>query len=58
MKKFRVIAVMTTYLETEIEANDVDEAYEIAEDLDGGEFTPIKDSGDWEIYEVTIKDQA
>lgn len=55
-KKFKVVATMTTYLTAEIEAEDVDQAYEIAHDLDGGQFTPIPDTGDWEIYEVTIKE--
>lgn len=53
MKKFKVVATMTTYLTTEIEAEDVDQAYDIAHDLDGGEFTEIPHMGDWEIYEVT-----
>ena len=54
MKKFRAVAVMRTYYELEIEAETLDEAQELAQEADGGDYTPIKgDVGDWEIYDVT-----
>lgn len=54
MKKFRAVAVMRTYFELEIEAETMDEACELAQEADGGSYTPIKgDVGDWEIYDVT-----
>jgi len=54
MKKFRAVAVMRTYYEIEIEAEDYDQAWLAAKDADGGLFERIKgDVGDWEIYDVT-----
>ena len=50
-KKFKVIATMYTKLICEIEAENMDEAWEIAENTDGGDFTALPD-GDWEIYDV------
>ncbi len=51
MKKFKVIATMYTKLVLEVEANDIDEAWAIGKEADGGEFTALPD-GDWEIYDV------
>ena len=39
MPKYRVTAVMRTYLETEVAAATIEEAREIAAELDGAEFT-------------------
>ena len=53
MKKFKVTAVMSTYLTVEIEAEDGNEAYALAQDMDGADFEPISpDAGDWRIYDV------
>jgi hypothetical protein len=53
MKKFKVIAVMSTYLTAEIEAENEDQAYEIARDMGGGCFDPVReDAGDWRICDV------
>jgi hypothetical protein len=55
MKKFKAVAVMRTYFELEIEAETLDEACKLAQEADGGSYTPIKgESGDWEIYDVTV----
>lgn len=51
MKKFKVTATMYTKLVCEIEANSLDEAWEIAKETDGGSFTALPD-GDWEILDV------
>ena len=54
MKKFKVTAVYTSYCTTEIEAEDEDQAYELARELDGGEFDPMGQGDDsWRIYDVT-----
>jgi len=54
MKKFKVTAVMTTYLTAEIEAENEDQANEIARDMDGGQFEELDPfSGGWRIYDVT-----
>lgn len=52
MHKYNVLARVTTYLETEIEAEHEDQAWEIAQGLDGGEFIGKANWGDWEIYSV------
>jgi hypothetical protein len=51
MKKFTVTATMYTKLKLEIEAHDIDEAWRLAREADGGSFTALPD-GDWEIYDV------
>jgi hypothetical protein len=52
MAKFRAVATYTSYCEVIIEAESEDEAFEIAQSMDGGDFTPI-DGGDWDIDSVT-----
>lgn len=55
MKKYKVKAYYTTYCYAEIEADNEDQAWQIAEDMDGGEFKQA-DTGDWEIdYVMEIK---
>tara|TARA_X000001382_G_scaffold120717_1_gene102474 strand:- start:2192 stop:2383 length:192 start_codon:yes stop_codon:yes gene_type:complete len=52
-KKYRVVATSFTHLESEIEAENEDDAWEIAKETDGSEFSEIKDDrGDWLIYDV------
>ena len=51
MKTFKVTATMYTKLVCEIEANDIDEAWAIARETDGGAFTALPD-GDWDILDV------
>ena len=38
MKKYKVMAVMTSYVYLTVEAKNKEEAYDIADDTDGGEF--------------------
>jgi hypothetical protein len=51
MKKFKIHASYTTYLSATIEAENRDEAREIAYNMDGSDF---KDTGmgDWNIDEI------
>ena len=51
MKTYRVTAQYTTYVYVDIDAEDADQAWEAARDMDGGDF---KDSGygDWDIESV------
>jgi len=51
MKTFKATAVYTTYCTIEFEAEDEDQAYEMARDMDGGDFTP-QDIGDWRVVEI------
>lgn len=51
-KKYRVWAKMTSYSYLDVEAKSEDEAINIANETDGGEFIPTtsEDSaGDWKI---------
>tara|TARA_X000001388_G_scaffold66727_1_gene53676 strand:- start:559 stop:759 length:201 start_codon:yes stop_codon:yes gene_type:complete len=52
MKKYRVIALMTTELELFVEAENKHEAVDIAYETDGGQFQEIPYSGDWNIEMV------
>mgnify|MGYP003350534998 CR=1 FL=1 len=53
MKKYKVIASYVTQCEVEIEAEDMDQAYLIAKELDGGSFKTTIDGDDWQIEQVT-----
>lgn len=53
MKKFKVTASYITYCTAEVEAEDRDQAYDIARDMDGGDFTPSEENFDWHISQVT-----
>ena len=58
MKTYKVIASLTTYFFEYVEAENEDQAYAIAKDMDGGAFIPVDQGigGDWSIdnvYEVT-----
>lgn len=55
MKKFRVQASYVSYCYAVVEAENEDEAYEKARELDGSDFEPDYSSagaGDWAIYDV------
>lgn len=53
MKRFRVSAVMSSSLTCEIEAESVEEAWEIAYETDGSDFTVLPFSDSWELYDMT-----
>lgn len=48
MKKFRITASYETYLYLDVVADTLEQALQVAEDSDGGEWTEY-DHGDWEI---------
>jgi hypothetical protein len=55
--KYRVLASYVSYVYADIEADNIDEAKEIAYDMDGGDFKQNKyvtysGLGDWNIDEV------
>ena len=52
MKKFKVTASYITYCTAEVEAEDRDQAYEMARDMDGGDFTQSRDNYDWHISDI------
>lgn len=51
-KKYRVFAECVTVSYIDIEATDEQEARDIAEDMDGGDFIVCNDAGDWRITTV------
>jgi len=53
MKKFKVVASSISYYTVEIEAENDDEAWGIAKEMDGGDFEEEGGYGDWEIYSVS-----
>lgn len=57
-KKFRVWATYQSDCYLDIEAEDKDEAYAIAKNTDGGDFTPNDDidNDSWEIKEYDIEE--
>ena len=52
MKTYRIVASMTTYCYANVEAENEDAAYAIAQDMDGGDFTTDPMRGDWSIDSV------
>lgn len=52
MKTYKIRVTMTTYLETEIEAEDQDQAWETALNMDGDAFTEVPHSGGWEVTDA------
>ena len=52
-KKYRVFAKSSDILEATIEAESEEEAWQLAEEMDGGEFDlPDERDADWHIYDV------
>jgi hypothetical protein len=49
--KYRVLASYVSYVYADIEADNINEAKEIAYDMDGGDFKQTS-FGDWNIDEV------
>jgi hypothetical protein len=58
MKTYKVKATMKTYLITEIEAENEEEAWEIANDLDGGLFEEVPYTGGWDVTDVIELEEA
>jgi hypothetical protein len=52
MKKFKVVVSSISYYTVEIEAENDDEALDIARDMDGADFE-ADGVDDWEIYSVS-----
>jgi hypothetical protein len=51
MKQYRITAYYTTSCFAYVEAEDEDQAYNIAREMDGGSFENA-DKGDWRIIDV------
>jgi hypothetical protein len=58
MTTYKVLAQYTTYVYTHIEAENYEQAQELANNLDGSDFKETG-QGDWDIYSVEkIKETA
>ncbi len=55
-KTYDVTVRCITYLHAEVEAEDFEEAYSIAEDMDGGEFEEEWGSAQWDIASIENED--
>ena len=53
MKTYKITASYTTQCTIEIQARDADHAYELAHELDGGDFETQIDGDDWQIDRIT-----
>lgn len=49
MAKYTIWAKQTSYLFVEVEADSFEEAAEMYEDIDGGDFTEEISTADWEL---------
>jgi hypothetical protein len=55
MKTFTVRASYSAMCETEVKANDIDEAYALAQKLDGSVYDTHCDPDDWHIEDISEK---
>jgi hypothetical protein len=57
VKTYKVIAAMTTYCIAEIQAENEDQAHDIAKNMDGGSFETLRgrfeELGDWHITDIS-----
>ena len=56
MKKqnYRVYAEVSTRCYLDVEASSEEEALQIGEDADGGDFISEEDTGDWSVYQAVL----
>lgn len=57
MPKYKAYATISYDLVCEFEVEDGRDAWELAEQLDGGDFKEIDGSSDWKIYEVELVEE-
>lgn len=58
MKTYKAYATISYDLVCEFEVEDDEDAWEFAEQIDGGDFKEIPMSGDWKIYEVELIEES
>lgn len=56
-KRYKVVAMMSTYCYVYVDANSNSEAMEIASEMDGSDFIPMEQGtvGDWKITEAILQ---
>ena len=52
MKTFKVTACYFTYCTATVEAESEEQAYELAREMDGGDFKQSGELGDWHINDI------
>jgi hypothetical protein len=57
MKTYRILASYTVYCSLEVDAENADEAREMAQEADGGDFDS-DEHGDWNIDDVIELEEA
>tara|TARA_E500000318_G_C3474319_1_gene177788 strand:+ start:462 stop:629 length:168 start_codon:yes stop_codon:yes gene_type:complete len=50
--KYRIVAEMSTLLEAFVEAKTLEEAETMAQNMDGGNFQELENSGGWQVTSV------
>ena len=53
---YKVVASYVTFVEAEVEADSFDEARNLYEGMDGGEFVADPFSGDWRLEFIQCED--
>ena len=52
MKRYMAYATISYDLECEFEVEDDEDAWDVARNLDGGDFKELDGSAEWKVYEV------
>ena len=51
-RKYKAYALITYELECEFEVPDGEDPWDVAREIDGGNFREIDGTSDWKLYEV------
>jgi hypothetical protein len=51
-RKYKAYALITYELECEFEVPDGEDPWDVAREIDGGDFKEIDGTSDWKLYEV------
>jgi hypothetical protein len=52
MNKYRVYASYVVELYVDVEAESIDDAYDVAYNIDGGDYTRTENNDDWQIDRI------
>tara|TARA_R110000868_G_scaffold286242_2_gene546683 strand:- start:586 stop:759 length:174 start_codon:yes stop_codon:yes gene_type:complete len=52
MNKYRVYATYVVEVYCDVEAESVDDAYDVAYNIDGGDYTRTENNDDWQIDRI------
>jgi hypothetical protein len=51
-KTYKAYAIISYELECEFEVEDGEDPWDVARELDGGDFKELDGTGDWKLYDV------